>query len=95
MAQHPRFAVCVQNAGNEASLELRKLYEIISDPDAEKDGMLRVIDESGEDYSFPAHFFVAGPFACSRRKSGRGSDRASDLAAQADRAGHPQSPRAR
>jgi len=55
------FAVCIRNEGNEASLELRKLYEIVSDPDAEKDGMLRVIDESGEDYLFPATNFVLAP----------------------------------
>ena len=61
MNQNPRFAVCVQNAGNEASLELRKLYEVISDTDAEQDGMLRVIDESGEDYLFPAAYFVLAP----------------------------------
>lgn len=55
------FAVCVRNAGNEASLELRKLYELVSDADAERDGMLRVIDESGEDYLFPASHFVLTP----------------------------------
>ena len=61
MTDIARFAVCVRNAGNEASLELRKLYEIVADPDAELDGMLRVIDESGEDYLFPASFFVLAP----------------------------------
>ena len=58
---HSHFAVCVRNTGNEESLELRKLYAVISDPDAEKDGMIRVIDESGEDYLFPAAFFVLVP----------------------------------
>lgn len=61
MAEPIHFAVCVRNTGNEASLELRKLYEVVTDPDAEKDGMLRVIDESGEDYLFPAAFFVLAP----------------------------------
>jgi hypothetical protein len=61
MAQHPRFAVCIKNTGYLASLELRKLYEVIDDPDAEQDGMIRVIDESGEDYLFPTSFFVAAP----------------------------------
>ena len=61
MAQHPRFAICIRNAGYLASLELRKLYEVIDDPDAEQDGMIRVIDESGEDYLFPASMFVAAP----------------------------------
>jgi len=61
MAGSIHFAVCVRNTGNEASLELRKLYEVVSDPDAQKDGMLRVIDESGEDYLFPMSFFVLAP----------------------------------
>jgi hypothetical protein len=61
MADNTHFAVCIRNSGNEASLELRKLYEVISDPDAEIDGMIRVVDESGEDYLFPAAFFVRAP----------------------------------
>jgi hypothetical protein len=65
MAETARFAVCVKNSGNEASLELRKLYELVADADAEKDGMLRVIDESGEDYLFPADFFVLAPLPAS------------------------------
>ena len=58
MSEPIHFAVCVRNTGNEASLELRKLYQVLSDPDANNDGMLRVIDESGEDYLFPSSFFV-------------------------------------
>ena len=61
MAQPIHFAVCVRNKGNEASLELRKLYQVLPDPDASNDGMLRVIDESGEDYLFPSSFFVLAP----------------------------------
>jgi hypothetical protein len=61
MTENTHFAVCVRNTGNEESLELRKLYAVISDPDAEIDGMIRVIDESGEDYLFPATFFVLVP----------------------------------
>ncbi len=44
--------VCINNEGYPASLELRKLYVCIPDPEAEKDGLIRVIDESGEDYLF-------------------------------------------
>jgi hypothetical protein len=51
------FAICVDNHGYEASLEMRKLYEVITDSDAEKHGQIRVIDESGEDYLFPATAF--------------------------------------
>lgn len=47
-----RFAVCVNNKGNEASLEVGKLYEIVPDTEAEKDDFIRVIDEDGEDYLF-------------------------------------------
>lgn len=45
-----KFAVCVENSGNEASLEVGKLYEVINDRKAERHGYLRVVDESGEDY---------------------------------------------
>jgi hypothetical protein len=51
------FAICVDNHGYEVSLEVRKLYEVVSDPDAEKHGQIRVIDESGEDYIYPANAF--------------------------------------
>jgi hypothetical protein len=54
-----RFAVCVDNSGYEVSLERNKIYVVLSDKDAEKDGDLRVIDESGEDYLFSAARFVA------------------------------------
>ena len=53
-----RFAVCVQNEGYEAALERNKIYVLIADPDAEKDGDIRVVDESGEDYLYPADWFV-------------------------------------
>lgn len=49
--------ICGYNEGQEASLLLRKIYERISDPDAEKEGMIRVIDETGEDYLHPAKYF--------------------------------------
>src|SRR6267142_944712 len=49
-----RFAVCVDNDGYEASLERNKIYVVLPDKDAESDGDLRVVDESGEDYLFSA-----------------------------------------
>lgn len=58
MSEHARFAVCIRNAGYAASLEVRKLYEVVDDPTAEKDDMIRVIDESGEDYLYPSRMFV-------------------------------------
>ena len=51
--------ICVKNDGYDVSLERRKLYVSIADPEAEKHGQLRVIDESGEDYLYPRKFFVA------------------------------------
>ena len=53
-----KFAVCVNNADYPASLELHKIYRVIPDEDAAIDGDLRVIDESGEDYLYPAAWFV-------------------------------------
>jgi hypothetical protein len=51
------FAVCVNNKGFEASLEVGKLYEIVADSKAKNDDMIRVIDEDGEDYLFEAKNF--------------------------------------
>jgi hypothetical protein len=53
-----RFAICVDNSECPASLELHKLYRVILDEDANKDGDLRIIDESGEDYLYPAEYFL-------------------------------------
>lgn len=58
-AHGPRFAVCVDNTGYEASLERNKIYVVLLDQDAERDGDLRVVDESGEDDVFSAARFVA------------------------------------
>ena len=52
------FVVCVNNDDYAASLELRKLYEILPDEEASKHGQVRVIDESGEDYLYPESFFA-------------------------------------
>jgi hypothetical protein len=54
-----RYAVCIKNRGNEASLERNKLYVVLPDRRAEADGLMRVIDEDGEDYLYPADWFVA------------------------------------
>ena len=53
-----KFAVCVNNIEYPASLELHKIYRVIPDEDAAVDGDLRVVDESGEDYLYPARWFV-------------------------------------
>ena len=54
----PLFAICVDNSEYPASLELHKVYRVLPDEDAEQDGDLRVIDESGEDYLYPADYFM-------------------------------------
>ena len=51
--------MCVRNDGYEASLELRKLYATLPDRFGQDHGFIRVIDESGEDYLYPAKFFMA------------------------------------
>ena len=53
-----RFVVCLENKGNEVSLERRKIYQVLPDSEAEKHGQVRVIDESGEDYLYPQRFFA-------------------------------------
>jgi hypothetical protein len=58
MPEHKHFAVCIRNEEYEASLELRKIYEVLEDPEAATHQMLRVIDEEGEDYLYPAAWFV-------------------------------------
>ena len=53
-----RYVLCVKNKSYSASLELGKLYRRVPDPGAEQHLMLRVIDESGEDYLFPRDWFI-------------------------------------
>jgi hypothetical protein len=53
-----RFALCIENKDCE-DLEKRKIYQTLSDEEAEKEGYIRVIDESGEDYLYPRSYFIA------------------------------------
>ncbi len=53
-----QFVICVRNEGTE-DLEPRKIYEVLPDESASRSGYLRVIDESGEDYLYPADYFFA------------------------------------
>ena len=52
------YMICIDNNGYEASLEIKKIYEVIADRPADKHHQLRVIDESGEDYLYPESFFA-------------------------------------
>ena len=56
MVKH-RFALCLSNEDFEGALEPRKIYEVLVDPDSEREGLLRVVDESGEDYLYPREMF--------------------------------------
>ena len=53
-----RFVVCINNEDYPASLELNKIYHVVTDSEIEADGEMRIIDESGEDYIYPAEWFV-------------------------------------
>ena len=53
------FVVCVKNEGYPGSLDLRKIYEALPDKSASEHQLIRVIDESGEDYLYPTDFFVS------------------------------------
>jgi hypothetical protein len=57
--QAKSLVVCVNNDGYLASLEQRKIYVALRDVSAEKHGLLRIIDESGDDYPYPEAFFHA------------------------------------
>ncbi|MBI5167742.1 MAG: hypothetical protein HY998_08440 [candidate division NC10 bacterium] len=58
-AVEKRYVVCVKNEGYRASLVARRIYRCLPDPEAGKRGLLRVVDESGEDYLYPEKLFVA------------------------------------
>jgi hypothetical protein len=53
-----RFVLCVNSGTYKASLEPRKVYQVLEDPVAQAKSLLRVVDDSGEDYLFPARLFV-------------------------------------
>jgi hypothetical protein len=61
--------VCVKNEGYAASLEKHKLYVMLRDPSAQKHGLLRIVDESGEDYRYPKSFFHAIRLPISLKKA--------------------------
>ena len=63
-----QFALCLDNEGNEASLVVGKVYPIVPDPRAAKDALVRVIDESGQDYLFARTQFAFVDFPASIRR---------------------------
>jgi hypothetical protein len=54
-----KFVICLNNQSYEASLEVGKLYRLIDEEEARTNGLMRVIDESGEDYAFSVQRFYA------------------------------------
>jgi hypothetical protein len=66
--QTRQLVVCINNDGYAVSFEKRKIYVTLRDAEAEKHGMLRIIDESGDDYLYPKTFFrtIALPQAVKR-----------------------------
>ncbi len=61
--------ICVDNSGYEAALERRKIYEAVADLASAKQGLLRVIDESGEDYLYPESMFVEASLPAAIRRA--------------------------
>lgn len=53
-----QFVVCINNKDYQASLEIRKIYQVIFDYNASQHQMIRVVDESGEDYLYPSNYFI-------------------------------------
>lgn len=70
MARSPRrLVICLDNSSYEVSLERRKIYVAIPDAKAQKHGQLRIVDESGEDYLYPAEIFIEAEFPQSVRRA--------------------------
>lgn len=63
MKKNPsQFAICLNNEGYEASLEVGKVYRVLTDREAAAHGYIRMVDESGEDYAFAAERFYKVEF---------------------------------
>jgi len=56
--KNSKFVICIDNSDYSVALERRKIYEALPDADAAKTGLIRVVDESGEDYLYPASCFI-------------------------------------
>ena len=56
--ESPRFVLCIKNTGYEDDLKVRTVYQVLPDESAAASNYIRVIDETGEDYLYPADYFV-------------------------------------
>ena len=80
-----RYVMCIDNTNYSASLEIRKVYDAIEDTQAASHSMVRVIDESGEDYLYPDKFCNHIPASCRKTSSPITVDTASDANTDASR----------
>ena len=76
------FVLCLKNESNPESLELLKVYRRLPDAEAERHKLLRVIDESGEDYLYPKDYFVKVELSPATRKRYAEAWKLNDVAAQ-------------
>jgi hypothetical protein len=53
-----RFVICINNGGYEDDLKVRTVYQVLPDESAAKSNYLRIVDETGEDYLYPAEYFI-------------------------------------
>ena len=65
--QQPQFVICVSNQGHD-DLDIWKVYRLLPDAKADEVGCMRVVDESGEDYLYPAECFVSVDFPTAVRE---------------------------
>ncbi len=56
--KNPRFVICINNSGYVDDLKVRTVYQVLPDESAARSNYLRIIDETGEDYLFPAAYFM-------------------------------------
>jgi len=77
-----QFVLCVRNESYPASLELLKVYRTLPDADGERDKLIRVVDESGEDYLYPKSYFVPVELSAAARKRYAEAWKLNDVAAQ-------------
>ena len=59
MKEENEFVVCINNRGCEASLEFGKIYKVLPNEEAKAEGLICIIDESGEDYAYSIERFYA------------------------------------
>lgn len=64
-----RFVICIRNEGYVASLELRKVYRELPAPGPREEDLIRVVDESGEDYLYPKSLFLPVELSAEARKA--------------------------